>query len=269
MRNSEYLPVYIGGMLSGIVVAGLIWVLAKFQIPTDPGGAVKEWGTTVGVYLALLTYLSTLLAGWLKHIRQRRINLATLGVDLSAICAYAEECMELAYKMYQAILAEKEWEEYPGSPGYTPAKHFALEDRAKDARKEVRDWFDSKGIPSVEQQAIERIANGAGSIADKRLADLLNTYQVQRARLSDDVRGFLFGHPNPSYISFVGWHRPLGRIKDAARLAELASQLFDLPRKGWNFNDTNASEDQIDARASMTIGITPSEEMLKRLSQKI
>lgn len=260
MRTRDFLPVYASGILTGIVVAGLVWIMASPIAASELGQLFKEWGTPVGVYLALATYITTLVTGWLAHRRQRKANLASLGVDLSSICAYSEDCMHLAYRLSEALRIEELAENFHTDRNYTPDRHAELQDRAREARANVQGWVDTRRVPIIDQTAIDRIATGAGSLGDKRLSDLLNTYQVQRARLTDDLRRYLDGHPHPMHTSVLTRLGVVGRIEDAARLYELASRLFDLPREDWDFYETGVSSDQIDKRASFAVGVTPSEE---------
>lgn len=188
------MPVFAGGIISGLVLAGIIAFAWAQPIPQSWAAFFKEWGATVGVCIALATYIGTVFNSLRENRRRKDAALAALGVDLSAVCAYAAESMKLAELLFNVQEAKEKLDDYRYRKTPSSTHVFAVDQRLSDnldvAKQAFHDFRSKNGEPAISHSTIERIANSAAALGEKRLSDVLNTYQIQRARLVDEAKRF-------------------------------------------------------------------------------
>mgnify|MGYP006865017857 CR=1 FL=1 len=245
----------LGGIITGLLLAGYLNAAFKIESPSIP----DDWETLFVGFIALLSYLLHRKQVRMEEDRRRDISTAALGHDLSAVCHYAEGCLEYAYKFYK-ILMEKQLVDdelhgpYPKDVD-VQAYYRGLEER-RIANEKASTEFKKKRPPCLPQELIDRLAKAAAEAKSQELLDLLNTYQVQQSRISDGATRFAKGQIG-EVIAITTAHNALSAMQDAARVNILASRLFDLPRKGWEFYSDDVNDDEINRKISFLVGFDP------------
>ena len=218
------MPVFVGGVIAGITLAGFIGLVAKIEVP--PLEAIEKFQTlivgVIAIGVALATYVHHRSVAAAAQRRLKVASLASLSKNLSEISDYAVECMKIAQE-YQGLLLGG-----GGEPG--------------------------PEVPQVNRETINYLAIAAANLDSQPLTDLLNTYQVQNARLETAVEWYR--EPTIGGVDRLpNWRQARKCIDEAARLYVLADRLFEEPRQGWRFLNNDVSQNEIDACTRMHLGL--------------
>lgn len=243
------MPIFAGGIITGVVLMGFMCL--SFWAPSWTA-LVQEWGapfggyaTGAGVLVAIFTYFATTTS-------RKNAALAALGIDLSDICAYAKKCMELGELIFNAQQAAEKLEDYRNPrkiEWYVHDEAKRLEDQLSEAKQAILDYIDPDA-PKLDDNTIEHIAKAAGATGEMRLSDILNTYQIQRSRLSGELERFM--QEGGRFPSRASSREVYGRIDDAALLYVRASNLFDFVRRDFSFNPDEATGAKFDTIKMLT-----------------
>jgi hypothetical protein len=219
------MPVFVGGIITGVVLAGFVGSLAKLEMP--PFDAFERFQTLivglVAIGVALATYYHHRRVAAATQRRLEIVSLASLSENLSEISEYATKCMKVAQR-YQGLLQSGS-----NDPGPT--------------------------VPDVNRETIKNLANAAANLGSQPISDLLNTYQVQNTRLVETGESYRV----PAIGAFVhrpNWRDARKRIDEAARLYILSGRLFDEARQGWQFLGDDVSQEEIDKCVRFQLGLT-------------
>lgn len=213
---------YIGGFYAGIVSA--IYAFAYFDLEYAFGVFVERFQTLIAGTLALVGAAITILLFLERRKRDANRAKATLAYHLNAVVEYSRQCMVIA-QTYEGLLLSDRNDSGPDAPTLSDRHIHSLGDAAADTSGET-----------------------AAS-----LLDVLNTYQVQNARLLGLIERYRV--PNIGNVSRVPhWKNAYECIEDAARLYEKTNRIFESARGDWNYN-SGVTKERIERIIRFQLGL--------------